>query len=338
IILMNNNPANSLYQRYIKSYVAVFKGTKEAAYLKGNKQWNNLKAAGDNEKIEKEIYRMTLEHKLNQPQTLFIVWARQSTTSVNPNHNSNSTIDSAATETDITTKVEDTNTSSACNSSSSKKLSNCTMTCHVQVQIQKELEDTREELNNIRALKSSKLLSEEGEKKLKLLDKQRSCYEKQLKRLEQLRLSQAKYRKTKKLKLKRLIEKHPDAAVAHNLAAYDQTGQPSIEDRGQKRLFEVIIEIASRGAAADPFRSSNLISPCITLDKLTERLKERGFVLSRSATYLRLIPRRSNSIEGKRHVRTVPIRLIKANNDQHKKHDDQYVATNTINHLKTLAG
>ncbi|CAF4172871.1 unnamed protein product, partial [Rotaria sp. Silwood2] len=90
--------------------------------------------------------------------------------------------------------------------------------------------------------------------------------------------------------------------------------------------------------AADPFRSSNLISPCITLDKLTERLKERGFVLSRSATYLRLIPRRSNSIEGKRHVRTVPIRLIKANNDQHKKHDDQYVATNTINHLKTLAG
>ncbi|CAF4301901.1 unnamed protein product [Rotaria sordida] len=76
----------------------------------------------------------------------------------------------------------------------------------------------------------------------------------------------------------------------------------------------------------------------MTLNELTERLKERGFVLSYSATYLRLIPRRSNSIEGKRHVRTVPVQLIKDNNDQHKKHDDQYFATNTINHLKTLAG
>ncbi|CAF4376835.1 unnamed protein product, partial [Rotaria sordida] len=116
IILMNNKPANSLYQRYIKSYVAVFKGTKEAAYLKGNKQWNNLKAAVDNENIEKEIYRMTLEHKLNQPQTLFTVWARQSTTNVNPVHNSNSMVNSAVTETDTTTKVNDTNTSSPSNS------------------------------------------------------------------------------------------------------------------------------------------------------------------------------------------------------------------------------
>lgn len=49
----------------------------------------------------------------------------------------------------------------------------------------------------------------------------------------------------------------------------------------------MIIEIASRGAAADPKRSSNLISLCMTLDDLTERLQERGFVLSRSSTYLR---------------------------------------------------
>ncbi len=52
----------------------------------------------------------------------------------------------------------------------------------------------------------------------------------------------------------------------------------------------------------------------------------------------RLLSRRSNSTEGKRHVQTVSVRLIKANNDEHKKHDDQYFATNTINHLKTLAG
>jgi hypothetical protein len=52
-------------------------------------------------------------------------------------------------------------------------------------------------------------------------------------------------------------------------------------------FLDVIVEIASRGAAADPNRNSNLISPCMTLDDLTERLHEHGFVLSRSSTYLR---------------------------------------------------
>ena len=50
------------------------------------------------------------------------------------------------------------------------------------------------------------------------------------------------------------------------------------------------------------------------------------------------MPRRSNSVEGKRHVRTVPVRLKKVSNDEHKKHIDKYFATNTIDHLKTLAG
>ncbi|CAF3921937.1 unnamed protein product [Rotaria sp. Silwood1] len=280
---------------------------------------------------------MTLEYKLKQPQSLFSVWARQSTTNINPAHHSIAIKNPVVIETDTTTKTDDTITSSTANSSSNK-LFNSTTTCHAQIHVRKELEHTSEQLNSIRALKTSKLLSEEGEKKIKLLEKQQSRCEIKLKRLEQLRLSQAKYRRNKKLKLKRLIEKHPNAAIEYNLAVYDQTGQPSIEDRGQRSLLKVIIEIASRGAAADPFRSSNLQSPCMTLDELTERLTARGFVLSRSSTYLQLLPRRSNSTEGKRHVRTVPVRLIKANNDQHKKHVDQYFATNTSNHLKTLAG
>ncbi len=139
---MNNNSGNFLYQRYIKSYVVVFKGTKEVRYLlfikqnilcyffplgsnlKGNQQWKNLKAAGDDANIEKEIHRMTLEHKLKQPQTLFTVWARQSTTSTNSTHDSISIMNSVVTETNTTRKTDDTNTSSASNSSSSNKLSN----------------------------------------------------------------------------------------------------------------------------------------------------------------------------------------------------------------------
>ncbi|CAF3817307.1 unnamed protein product [Rotaria magnacalcarata] len=49
-----------------------------------------------------------------------------------------------------------------------------------------------------------------------------------------------------------------------------------------------------------------------------------------------LLPRRSNSTDGKRHVRTAPVRLKRSSTGEHKKHVDQYFAMNTINHLKTL--
>jgi hypothetical protein len=67
---------------------------------------------------------LTLEQKLKQPQSLFAVWGRQSTTSTNPVYNSKLIMNSVVTGTDTTTKTDDTNTSSASNSSSSKKLSN----------------------------------------------------------------------------------------------------------------------------------------------------------------------------------------------------------------------
>ena len=42
---------------------------------------------------------------------------------------------------------------------------------------------------------------------------------------------------------------------------------------------DVIIEIASRGAATDPSRRSNLITPYMTLDNLTDRLKQLGLAM-----------------------------------------------------------
>ncbi|CAF4409643.1 unnamed protein product, partial [Adineta steineri] len=101
------------------------------AYSKGNQQWKNLKAT-DNENIEKEIQRLTLEKKLKQPQSLFTVWGRQSTTSPTSTHNSTSIISLVDTRTDTTITNDDINTSTS-NLSSSKKLSNSTTTCHAQI-------------------------------------------------------------------------------------------------------------------------------------------------------------------------------------------------------------
>ena len=92
---MNKKPNVCQYERFIKSYVAIYKGTKQVncmfsmkfifnffffrpAYAQGNEKWRNLKILRDHEKIEKEIDRMILEYKSKQSQALFTVWGRQS--------------------------------------------------------------------------------------------------------------------------------------------------------------------------------------------------------------------------------------------------------------------
>ena len=58
------------------------------------------------------------------------------------------------------------------------------------------------------------------------------------------------------------------------------------------------------------------------LDDLHAALRKEGYILSRQALYLRLIPRRADSQEGKRHVRTVPAKLRKAKNTLRNRHAD----------------
>lgn len=74
-----------------------------------------------------------------------------------------------------------------------------------------------------------------------------------------------------------------------------------------------------------------------TLQELQEKLIEMGFEISRSATYLRLLPRRSNTHEGKRHITTVPVRLCKAQNNHHEQHSDTAFTTASIHSLEELA-
>lgn len=76
---------------------------------------------------------------------------------------------------------------------------------------------------------------------------------------------------------------------------------------------------------------------CKTLDELHALLVEDGFVISRTSTYRRLIPKYSGSLEGKRHVTTVPVRLCRAQTDRHRDHADQYFCKATANSLEELA-
>ncbi len=73
------------------------------------------------------------------------------------------------------------------------------------------------------------------------------------------------------------------------------------------------------------------------LSELTNELNKKGFTICRTGTYLRLLPHRSPSTEGKRHVTTVPVKLMCAQNDAHSKHVYQFSAAATLKRLHEIA-
>ncbi len=80
----------------------------------------------------------------------------------------------------------------------------------------------------------------------------------------------------------------------------------------------------------------------MTLKQLTEELRRRGINVSRSAVYLRLMPRLLGSPEARRHVNTVPVKLRShehyknagAGRGGGKQHDDRAFADTTLGYLK----
>lgn len=84
------------------------------------------------------------------------------------------------------------------------------------------------------------------------------------------------------------------------------------------------------GAAADSRRRSEMIRSCKSLDDLHMELTNLGINISRSATYIRLLPRNSHTEEGKRHINTVPIKLCRAQTDARKPHRDGKFCTASI--------
>ena len=105
----------------------------------------------------------------------------------------------------------------------------------------------------------------------------------------------------------------------------------------EEELLKTIAEIACTGSAADERRRSEMIRTIKTLDELTDKLHKRGFELSRSAVYLRILPRRSLSAEGKRQVKTAPVGLIRAQNSQHCNHPDTKFAKSSIQSMEEIA-
>ncbi|GBL86297.1 hypothetical protein AVEN_132018-1 [Araneus ventricosus] len=116
----------------------------------------------------------------------------------------------------------------------------------------------------------------------------------------------------------------------------EKCGRPRLE-ADQPELLKVIVHIAMHGSAAHENRQSDIYRSIKTLDDLTAQLKLDGFSVSRSGLYPRLLPKRSSNLEGKRHVVTKPVKLIRAENDSHLKHIDGQFCVANIKRLVELS-
>ena len=129
-----------------------------------------------------------------------------------------------------------------------------------------------------------------------------------------------------------------NVALASALKTFNRgvTGRPRLET-DQPELLSTIVRIVQSTSTADDRRRTECLRTITTLDDLMGELHKLGHRLSRSATYLRLMPRRGNTSEGKRHVSTVPVKLLKPESSLRKKNADRMYAKSFIDDMFEVA-
>nr|XP_047139053.1 uncharacterized protein LOC124814973 [Hydra vulgaris] len=143
---------------------------------------------------------------------------------------------------------------------------------------------------------------------------------------------QRKRRQKLKESIETVCQNIPEASSALKQFSRNHTGRPRLEV-DQPELLSTIIKIVQNLSAADERRRTECLRSVSTLDDLQEELTKIGFTLSRSGLYLRLLPRRGNTSEGKKHVSTVPVKLLRPENSMRKKNDDRMFAKSFIDDM-----
>ena len=146
-----------------------------------------------------------------------------------------------------------------------------------------------------------------------------------MKQLKSLVKSQQKVIAKRKQVLKELFIDHPEVATKlKKLEVKTTTGQPNLESQ-QDGLLEAILSIVIAGSSADDRRRSEVYISVRSLDDLKSALKKKGFNLSRTAVYYRLLCANMRHKDGKRHAHTVPVKLQRPQNDLRKTQPDNHL-------------
>lgn len=114
-------------------------------------------------------------------------------------------------------------------------------------------------------------------------------------------------------------------------------GRPVVE-ADIPSLPSAIMSILLADGAADPKRRAEIMGLPTSLDQLQQRLSDDfDIVIKRSTLYLRVTPRRCNTIEGKKHKYCLPVKMLKPDNDAHSDHADSRFAGAAFEYAKQLA-
>ena len=157
---------------------------------------------------------------------------------------------------------------------------------------------------------------------MRLFLKTRKLHQQQISELAKRRSkAQAKLKKVKRrakqakaLRRKRKVTLERAGEIDPSLLPRKKPGRARLTSE-QSELFLAIIDVATTNQtklAADPRRRSEQIKSYMRLDDLVKNLWKEGFKISRTATYMKLLPRcESSIIEGRRHVETAPVRFAR---------------------------
>ena len=132
--------------------------------------------------------------------------------------------------------------------------------------------------------------------------------------------------------ISKVCEENKEAASLLRLFNRKENGRPQIE-YDQPELLSTIAKIVEASSATDDRCRMECLRTVTTLDDLHSELKSLGFSVSRSATYLRLLPSRGSTSEGYRHVQTVPVKLTRPENNLRQKVKDRMFAKSFMDDL-----
>lgn len=164
-------------------------------------------------------------------------------------------------------------------------------------------------------------------RRIKEVTKAKDDLKVKLKKSEQNMINQKKLRDRKKEEINKIKRDYPE--IASTLRVREEPGRPRLEE-DQPNINRDILGIAMIGAACSDRRREDLMRTIKTLDQLHAALKDLGYKISRSGVYLRLLPRDATNNEGKKHVQTVPVRLVRPENNLRKSHPDRMFAAESF--------
>lgn len=177
-------------------------------------------------------------------------------------------------------------------------------------------------------------LTQEQQNNLKKLKNIKKDLESQKSKVIDNRKRQQKFRTKRSTQLKEACEENPD--LKKKLKLRESIGRPSLES-DQPLLLQTISELAMYGSEAHERRRMEMTKTIKTLDEMRLKLNQLGFSISRTALYYRFMPNRAATIDGKKHLNAVPVKLAKPTKNFHKYHEDTNFAKSTIDCLMELA-